>query len=66
MSLLEINAAQLAQRRWILRRKSKHVAVLFFSFVILLGGKILVRTGEMLLLGLFLLCASKTRDGHHG
>src|SRR5262249_8910342 len=63
LSLVEINAAQLAQRCWIPWGKSKDLAILFFGFVILLGGKIIVCTGEMLLLVLFLLCASKTGDG---
>jgi len=48
LSLVDINAAQLAQRRWILRGKSKHLAIFFLSFVILLGRKIIIRAGEML------------------
>ena len=44
----------------------KHVAILFFGFVILLGGKIIVCAGEMLLLAILFLCAAKTGDGHQG
>src|SRR5215470_2311739 len=63
LSSVEINAAQLAQRYWIVWGKSKDIAILLLGFVILLGGKIIVCTGEMLLLVLFLLCAPKTGDG---
>ena len=66
LSLVEINDAQLAQRRRILRGKSKHVAIFFLGFVILLGGKIIVCAGEMLLLAILFLCAPKTGDGHQG
>src|SRR5262249_7858518 len=46
---------------------SKHLAVFFFSFVVLLRLNVFICTGEMLLLGLFfLLCASKTRECYQG
>ena len=61
LSLVEINGGQLPQRHRIVRGKSKHLAILFLGFVILIGGKIIVGAGEMLLLGLFFLCTPETQ-----
>jgi hypothetical protein len=66
LSLIDIDNAQLAQRRRILWRKSQHVAILFLGLVVLLGGEIIVCAGEMLLLAILFLCASKAGDGRQG
>ena len=66
LSLVEINDAQLAQRRRILRGKSKHVAIFLLGFVVLPGGKSILGARQTLLLGGFLFGTAGTRDSHQG
>src|SRR5262249_10494441 len=62
LPLVDVNDAQLTQRRQILGRTAKHLAIVHLCFVPLPGGKSCIGARQKLLFGGFVFGAAGTRD----